>query len=66
MGEWHEMRRLPRMPRSDAAVLLTTFSLTVVFDLVVAVEVGMVLAAVLFIKRVSETTEVGRVTAEDM
>lgn len=66
MGEWHEMRRLRRMPRSDAAVLLTTFSLTVVFDLVVAVEVGMVLAAVLFIKRVSETTEVGRVTAEDM
>ncbi|MBE2181082.1 MAG: STAS domain-containing protein [Chthoniobacterales bacterium] len=66
MGEWHEMRRLPRMPRSDAAVLLTTFSLTVVFDLVVAVEVGMVLAAVLFIKRVSETTEVGRVTSEDM
>ena len=66
MGEWHELTRLPRMPRSDALVLLTTFVLTVVFDLVVAVEVGMVLAAVLFIKRVSETTEVSRVTAEDM
>lgn len=66
MGEWHELTRLGRMPRSDALVLLTTFGLTVVFDLVIAVEVGMVLAAVLFIKRVSETTEVSRVTHEDM
>lgn len=54
------------MPRSDAAVLVATFALTVIFDLVVAVEVGMVLAAILFIKRVSETTEVSRVTEDDM
>jgi SulP family sulfate permease len=66
MGEWHELRRLRQMPRSDAAVLLTTFGLTVVFDLVVAVEVGMVLAAMLFIRRVSETTEVSAVTDEDV
>jgi len=66
MGEWHELGRLPRMPRSDALVLLTTCGLTVVFDLVVAVEVGMVLAAILYIKRVSETTEVSRVTEDDM
>jgi SulP family sulfate permease len=66
MGEWHELARLRRMPRSDALVLLTTCGLTVVFDLVVAVEVGMVLAAVLFIKRVSETTEVSLVTESDM
>jgi len=66
MGEWHELARLSRMPRSDALVLVTTFCLTVVFDLVVAVEIGMVLAAMLFIKRVSETTEVSRVTGEDM
>jgi len=66
MGEWHELQRLRMMPRSDAGVLLTTFALTVVFDLVVAVEVGMVLAAVLFIKRVSETTEVSRVTGGDV
>lgn len=65
MGEWHELARLRRMPASDAAVLLTTFSLTVIFDLVVAVEVGMVLAAMLFIHRVAETTEVSRVTADD-
>lgn len=66
MGEWHEMLRLRRMPLSDAVVLLTTFALTVVFDLVIAVEVGMVLAAMLFIKRVSETTEVSRVMESDV
>lgn len=66
MGEWHELLRLRQMPRSDAVVLVTTFGLTVIFDLVVAVEVGMVLAAMLFIRRVSETTEVSQVTDEDM
>ncbi len=66
MGEWHELARLRKMPHSDALVLFTTFALTVVFDLVIAVEVGMVLAAALFIKRVSETTEISQVTAEDM
>ena len=66
MGEWHEMKRLRLMPLSDAVVLVTTFALTVVFDLVVAVEVGMVLAAMLFIKRVSETTEVSQVFESDV
>ena len=65
MGEWHELRRLGQMPRSDAAVLVTTLALTVVFDLVIAVEVGMVLAAILFIRRMAETTEVSRITADD-
>jgi SulP family sulfate permease len=65
MGEWHELVRLGKMPRSDALVLLTTFSLTVIFDLVVAVEVGMMLAAVLFIKRMAETTEISPITASD-
>lgn len=65
MGEWHELRRLGRMPRSDAVVLVTTCGLTVVFDLVIAVEIGMILAAVLFIKRIAETTEISRVTAGD-
>lgn len=66
MGEWHEMTRLGRMTKSDALVLLTTFGLTVIFDLVIAVEVGMVLAAILFIRRVSDSTEVSRVTSEDV
>jgi SulP family sulfate permease len=58
MGEWHNFSRLPKWPLSDAAVFLTAFGLTVVVDLTVAVEIGMVLAAVLFIKRVSETTQI--------
>lgn len=66
MGEWHELRRLTKMPISDALVLLTTFLLTIVFDLVIAVEIGMVLAALLFVKRISETTEVSVVTAADV
>ncbi len=58
MGEWHNFSRLPKWPRSDAVVFLTAFALTVVVDLTVAVEIGMVLAAILFIKRVSETTQI--------
>lgn len=65
MGEWHELTRLRRMPAADGLVLVSTMLLTVVFDLVIAVEVGMVLAAFLFIKRVAETTEVSLVTAGD-
>jgi SulP family sulfate permease len=58
MGDWAEFRTLPHQPRSDALVFLVTFVLTVVFDLTVAVEVGMLLAAGLFIRRVAETTRV--------
>jgi SulP family sulfate permease len=58
MGEWHNFSRLTRWPRSDAVVFLTSFALTVAIDLTVAVEIGMVLAAILFIKRVSETTQI--------
>ena len=58
MGEWHNFSRLPRWPRSDAAVFLAAFGLTVVIDLTVAVEIGLMLAAILFIKRASETTQI--------
>lgn len=58
MGEWHNFSRLPKWPVCDTAVFLTAFGLTVVVDLTVAVEIGMVLAAVLFIKRSSETTQI--------
>jgi len=58
MGEWHNFRRLSKWPRSDVAVFLATFGLTVAIDLTVAVETGMVLAAILFIKRVSDTTQI--------
>lgn len=58
MGEWDEFLLLRQQAKSDAAVFLVTFVLTVVFDLTVAVEVGMILAAFLFIQRVSDATEV--------
>jgi SulP family sulfate permease len=58
MGEWHNFARLPKWPKADSAVFLAAFLLTVVIDLTVAVEIGMVMAAVLFIKRVSETSQI--------
>jgi SulP family sulfate permease len=61
MGEWREFKLLRKYPRGDATVFLTTFALTVVFDLTVAVEIGMVLASFLFIRRISETTQVSLV-----
>jgi SulP family sulfate permease len=64
MGEWSEIPDLLRLTRADIAVWIATFSLTVFADLTVAVEVGMVLAALLFIRRVAETTTVVPVTDE--
>ena len=58
MGEWHHFTRLRKWPKSDSAVFLAAFTLTVLVDLTVAVEVGMVLAAVLFIQRISENTQI--------
>ncbi len=66
MGEWNELKSIRRLTKSDAVVMLTTLSLTVVFDLVVAIEIGMVLACVLFIRRVSDSTEISQVTSEDV
>ena len=64
MSEWRAFRSELRSPRSDVAVLLTTFLLTVVVDLTVAIEVGMVLAAFLFMRRMAEVTSVVSVTGE--
>ena len=58
MGDWGEFRVLRRHTKGDTAVFVVTFVLTVIFDLTVAVEVGMVLAAGLFIKRVTDTTQI--------
>ncbi len=64
MSEWHSFKELLKSPRSDVAVLLTTFFLTVIFDLTIAIEIGMVLAVFLFMKRMAEVTNVGMVTRE--
>jgi SulP family sulfate permease len=58
MSEWHAFRALLRAPRSDVIVLLTTFTLTVVFDLTKAVQAGVVLSALLFVKRMGDLTVV--------
>ena len=66
MCQWRTFVHLIRTaPKSDIIVLLTTFILTVVFDLVVAIEIGMVLACLLFIKRMSEETHVDSWTYGD-
>jgi SulP family sulfate permease len=64
MGEWREIGTILRLSKADIAVWITTFALTVLADLNVAVGVGMALAALLYINRVAETTTVEPVTAE--
>ena len=64
MSEWRTFRGELTSPKSDVLILLTTFSLTVLVDLTVAIEVGMVLAAFLFMKRMAEVTNVTVVTRE--
>jgi len=64
MSEWRTFRAEFTAPRSDLVVLLVTFTLTVVVDLTVAIEVGMVLAAFLFMRRMAEVTNVQAVTRE--
>ena len=64
MSEWRTFRSELTAPRSDVVVLLTTFALTVLVDLTVAIEVGMVLAVFLFMRRMAEVTNVSIVTRE--
>lgn len=58
MVSWKQFARLGRWPLSDSSVFLATFALTVLADLTVAVEVGVVLAALLMVKRISETSQI--------
>src|SRR5213082_3425957 len=62
MGEWREIPQLLRLTKTDISIWLVTFALTVFADLTVAVEAGMILAALLFITRVANTTTVSQVT----
>ena len=64
MSGWRVFKGLLKNPKSDVTVLLITFFLTVIFDLTVAIEVGLVIACVLFMKRVMETTEISVITDE--
>jgi SulP family sulfate permease len=64
MGEWREIPQLLKLTKTDISVWFVTFALTVFADLTVAVEAGMILAALLFIARVSDTTTVTQVTGD--
>ena len=64
MSEWRTFQAELRAPKSDVAVLLATFLLTVLVDLTVAIEVGMVLAAFLFMRRMAEVTNISVLTHE--
>lgn len=58
MGEWHQFRRLKRWPKSDAAVFLCAFTLTVCIDLPTAVGASLILASALLVRRLSELTQI--------
>jgi SulP family sulfate permease len=64
MSEWRTFQTELRAPKSDVAVLLATFLLTVLVDLTTAIEVGMVLAAFLFMRRMAEVTNISVLTHE--
>jgi sulfate permease, SulP family len=66
IGEWREIPKILRLDKTDKAVWAATFALTVFADLTVAVGVGLALAALLYIHRVSQTTTVSLVTPEDL
>jgi len=64
MSEWRSFLKVLKSPKSDIAVMLVTFALTVLVDLTVAIEVGIILAALLFMKRMSEVSQVSVLTRD--
>jgi sulfate permease, SulP family len=64
MGEWDNFAELWRGPKSDFGVLLTSFALTILFDLTVAVGVGLIMAAAFFVRRMEEITQIKLVTPQ--
>jgi sulfate permease, SulP family len=66
MGEWHEIPVILKLPKMEIGVWLVTLLLTVFADLTVAVEAGMIFAALVYIRKVTLTTTVSRITEEDI
>ena len=64
MSDWRTFRSLMKNPKSDVSVLLVTFFLTVIFDLTIAIEIGLLIAMLFFMRRVAETTHVSVTTDE--
>jgi SulP family sulfate permease len=65
MGDWQVFRDMLKAPRSDLAVLLVTCALTILVDLVVAIEVSMIITAFLFMKRMADVTEVNVISDDE-
>jgi SulP family sulfate permease len=65
MSEWKQFRSILKGNRMDIIILLTTFLLTVIFDLVVAIEIGIVLSSFMFMKRMSESVNIQDFSSED-
>jgi len=64
MSEWRSFVEIFKYPKSDIIVLLTTFGLTIIFDLTIAIQIGMILAVLLFMRRMAMVTNVGIITRE--
>ncbi len=64
MSGWRTFRELMKNPKSDVTVLLITFFLTVIFDLTIAIEIGLVIACLLFMRRMAESTQIKVITEE--
>jgi SulP family sulfate permease len=66
MSEWRQFVFIVKGNRMDIIILLTTFFLTVLFDLVIAIEIGIVLASLLFMKKMSESVHIQNITSDDV
>ena len=66
MSGWRSFLALMKNPKSDVTVLLITFFLTIIFDLTIAIEVGLICACLLFMKRMAETTDVKAITDDEI
>ena len=66
MSGWRSFLALMKNPKSDVTVLLITFFLTIMFDLTIAIEVGLICACLLFMKRMAETTDVKAITDDEI
>lgn len=64
MFEWREFRAQLKMPKSDVVVLLSTFFLTILFDLTIAIEIGMIMSAFLFMNRMANVANIGIISKE--
>lgn len=64
MFDWREFKSQLRMPKSDVAVFISTFCLTILFDLTIAIEIGMILSAFLFMNRMASVANIGIISRE--